>query len=214
MEIYSPDDCYVEEVFVYFGKVTKGENLIQLVSPALDDRISEHLITLKHEEIKLKEYEDGRNADKRQAQIDNLSQLKAHDEDSIAIVSMIATGVKVGSSDGTDLKNNQANEMGLKPSILQQQLVVDQFDQTSADSVEKIKLSIQRANDRINLLTTVKRSLLIIAPTDGDFECRCLPNMFYQQGEIIGLIFSPFEKRHGHQDKLTSIKKFYVYIFT
>lgn len=198
MNIFSPYDSYVQEVFVYLGQVKKGDKLMQLYSPALDEKIGSLMMTLEASEIQSRPFTDGRIDDKRQAQKDNQQVLEQKIKDYQEILESTIRGIAIGNSSYRDAELGKAQALNLQPSYLKQKLVVDQFDKKITDAKRKLELVINRTKASIDNLQKIKQNLLIRAPFDGIFESRALPTLFYQQDEVIGIFTPPFEKKHHH----------------
>lgn len=188
--VYSPDDCFVTQVYVKSGTVRAGTSLVQLSSRAVDselNRVTHELLQLK---IRRRAVEEPRLTQAKKLQQDILGTLQAEINYSAeaAAVSNERAAASLQARDARDVPN--INLLDLQAKITRQQYKVDQFALNSADLKDQLEATEKYLTAEQERLMEAQNQLLIIAPANGAFTAKCHVGFFYKQGELIGLFRS------------------------
>lgn len=194
MDIYSPADCYVEESFVTSMNVRKGDKLLQLVCPTLNEMIDGLSMSLLINDIQRSQYTDGRSEANEQMQKETLDQLVEEGKALDHAIDSDTEAFKLGTLSLSDMIAEKGQRIDNQVAYIKQKIVVDHFKREIADAVDKLDIHRKHVNSQMAIIKLIIDSLLIIAPLDGHFDSFALPGMFFQQGEIIGQFYTSLKK--------------------
>jgi hypothetical protein len=186
VNIYSPDDCFVETVFVASGPVTIGQQVLLLTSQKVEDLLERIDTFGSILSIAERKFEDGRVAEQKQLQttiLDKLSQAAtAADSQEINEQNNFHLGV----TDEQHLAPTIIGAMNADINQVKQQSVVADFDRNIADQKDQLAAMKKHLDFQRTQLVDFKKRLLIQAPFAGRFETKAWTGLFFKKGQIVG----------------------------
>ena len=196
MYIFSPNDCFAENVFMHNNSVKKGDKLIELTSPRLEGIVVKLKTSLLINDIKKRQYVDGRQEMGKQSALKTFKSLSEIRELYKEITTVYKLRVQLGILNATEYYKIRDKMIDNEILFLKQKIVVDHFDREVTDSLDKLVVYGDYTRAHLERVERIIASLTISAPIDGVFETAALPGMFFQLGETIGQFYTSFSKRN------------------